>query len=209
MELVMRRRGFTLLELLLALAALALLALLTGAALRLGLRLAEAGRQQHEAFVDRAVTLGVLERELTRLRPLPAPPSENNRGIGLRGTSRDLLYPAVLPAAVGGGLAWLRLAQHEGADAPLVIERFAYDAQPRALPPVETIRLMDDVAALRLAYLARARPGQPARWLDAWQDELELPAAIRIDIAAGPAGALRSYTVLARPRVDALPAAPP
>lgn len=206
----MRRRraeaGFTLLELLIALAIFGLLTTSLVAAVRGTLGFFQRAADRHQSIIDPAIARDTLRREIGALLPLRIADGRGRAGLSLQGTSVMMLMRVDLPAAFGGTSRWLQLRHEADADGQrLVIRHLEAEAglEPDPLGAIETSRLIEGVAALRLAYLPRPQPWREPAWRERWTDESELPALIRIELWPVDPQAPRPPPLLIRPMVDA------
>lgn len=190
-------RGFTLLELVVALTLLALMASVLFGALGLAGQSWEGGEAKAESTANMRLSHEFLRGQLEaqhplRMRKMPTFPL-------LFGGSRDeLRFAAPLPARItGGGIWYYRLRVRKENDASrLVLERMVPDVDAAALPEfgdAERSVLADAMKEVRFEYFgydtgAAARTSTPT-WRDRWDDPNRLPLAIRIDVVPerGPA----------------------
>lgn len=178
--------GFTLVEMIVALAILGLVLALLGSAAKLlrgtGDRLAERGA----ALADLALLDGLLQERLGDAIALDfGPPGRWVSSFdGRPDAARFMtLSPGFMPgeplvamaigAAAAGGLELQRA--EVAADAPGFA---ALEAPDR----VESRRLAADVTALRLSYFGRKDGAAAAAWHATWQDERLLPRAVRLEL---------------------------
>ncbi len=191
-----RSRGFTLVELTIALVLLALLA----AVLFGSLNLAGTSLDRGEAKVDATSGMRLAEAFLRtnlegqhplRMRKIAELP------LLFAGERDELRYAAPLPARViDGGIWYFRLAV-DSADArsPLVLQRALPDLGDTRMPEfrdAERSVLAQDIAELHIAYFGRDKDAHDANdptWRDRWDDAQRLPLLIRIDVIPkkGPA----------------------
>lgn len=200
-----RARGFTLVELTIALVLLALL----GAVLFGSLNLAGTSLDRGEAKVDATsgmrLTQAFLRANLEEQHPL------RMRKIAelpllFAGERDELRYTAPLPArVVDGGIWFYRLAVNKSdANSPLVLERLLPDLADSRMPEfrdADRSVLAQDIADLRIGYFGRDKDANDASeptWRDRWDDAQRLPLLIRIDVVPkrGPAWP----TLIAAPR---------
>lgn len=182
-------RGFTLLELVVALTLLALMASVLYGALGFAGRSWEGGEAKAEAIAEMRLSHGFLRAQLEsqhpmRMRKMPEFP------LLFGGTREELRFAAPLPARVtGGGIWYYRLRVQNDNDHPrLVLDRLVPDVDGAALPEFDKSEqsiLADDVKELRVGYLGydvgAARTTAPT-WRDRWDDPNRLPLMIRIDV---------------------------
>ena len=194
---VFRMRGFTLLELIVAMTLLALMSSVLFGALGYAGRSWEGGEAKAEATAGMRLSHGFLRAQLEgqhplRMRKMPEFP------LLFGGDREELRFAAPLPARItGGGIWYYRLRVDKESDASrLVLERMVPDLDAGALPdfakPERSI-LADDIKEIRVGYFGYdtgtvARASTPT-WRDRWDDRNRLPLAIRIEVVPerGPA----------------------
>jgi general secretion pathway protein J len=189
-------RGFTLLELTIALTLLALLSAVLFGSLRLAGRSTASGTAKVEAAESMRLAQDFLRTNLEAQHPL------RMRKIAewpllFRGTRNELRYASDLPPRVAGGGIWFyRLAVHaDDPGSPLALERVVPDLSAEAPPEFDNAErsvLADGIAELTLGYFGRdpdAAASVAPSWRDHWDDTQELPLMIRIDVVPkqGPA----------------------
>jgi len=191
-----RQRGFTLLELTIALTLLALLSAVLFGSLRLAGRSTDGGEAKVEAAASMRLAQDFLRSNLEAQHPLRMR-KINEWPILFRGTRDELRYAADLPPRVaGGGIWYYRLAvRGDDARSPLTLERQVPDLQADAVPDfanADRSILAEDIAELTLAYYGRdvdAAASVAPTWRDHWDNAQQLPLVIRIDVRPkqGPA----------------------
>ncbi len=184
-----RERGFTLVELTIALVLLALLAAVLGGALNLASTSLDRGEAKVEDTSGMRLTQAFLRANLEGQHPL-----RMRKIVELPllfvGEREELRYTGALPARVAGGGIWLyRLTvARNDARSPLVLERVLPDlnaaSQPDLSEPERSV-LAQDIAELKLGYFGRdagASDVNEPTWRDRWDDAQRLPMLIRIDV---------------------------
>ena len=179
-----RRNGFTLLEVLAALAVLGLLSGLLAASVRLVLR----ARTTEARVLHQREDLDATDRTLRTLIAGMEPGAIGAAPL-IAGSADRLAFSAVLPQGAGiPGAADLLLAV--APDHRLVL-RYTPHRHVRPLgppPPVHEATLLEGVTRLDLAYWPRTPPWG---WIGTWDGPL-LPALVRIRIVL-PAGDPRHW----------------
>lgn len=177
--------GFTLLEILLALALLALVMLGVWGAMASATRIAHAA----DAVMARSESVRTVQQFLRRyvsaaqLQPYLA--EGDARARMFEGDATSMRYVAPLPMQSGHAGLYVqsvRLTKDAsgGTSLELVYQPYADDA-PQAGNAV-THRLLADLQGGRFQYLAAAAFGKPAEWRDDWQAANGLPLAVRIHL---------------------------
>jgi len=188
--------GFTLLEILVALAVLGFLVLGLAQGVRTGLTLWAAQTRR----VSETAELDAVARVLrTLLSEIPAPPSAGATSpTEIKGLPDSLEFVGDLPTGLGDTRrANIAIELRRGR---LVLSwtprRHEISSAPPA-PPIET-ELLGGVDRLELAYWGAPETGQPTGWQAHW-DGPEFPALIRLRLAFAKGDRRRWPDLLASP----------
>ena len=184
-----RQRGFTLLELIVALVLLALLSGVLFGTVRLAGRSTDGGDAKAVASASMRLAEQFLRANLEAQHPLRMRKIVD-WPLLFSGTNDDMRYAARLPARVaGGGIWYYRLVvRSEQPHSPLVIERVIPDVSADAVPDfsnAERSVLAENITSLRIGYFGRdpdADRNSAPSWHDQWKDAQRLPMMIRIDV---------------------------
>jgi general secretion pathway protein J len=168
-----RKAGFTLIEVLVALA----LSALVGVILLDGIRLAASGLDRHTRQVDRLDARqsldDILRRTLDSAAVLP-----RSAGGEFMGKS-DAIEFLTVGEDSGPGLYRIDLAVDRGrADRPLILKRRL--AVPAGDPREATSILAGHVRDFRLAYFGADSASATPVWHDSWQSLTTLPLMVRV-----------------------------
>ena len=182
-------RGFTLLELIVALVLLGLLSTVLFGSVRFAGRSTDSGQAKVEAAASMRLAQEFLRANLEAQHPLRMRKMVD-WPLLFTGTRDELRYASSLPARVAGGGIWFyRLAvQSSDARSPLVLERTIPDLAAGAFPDfanAERSVLADDIASIQFGYYGRdpdAAPSVEPTWRDEWNDKQRLPLVIRVDV---------------------------
>jgi prepilin-type N-terminal cleavage/methylation domain-containing protein len=203
--------GFTLMELLVAMAIFAVTAASLAAALRNGLDTWRKGDRESQRSQEARVVLELLARELRHAVSFPKEP--------LEGSARELSFHTVrthrVPGAPEGAMTEIiKVTYRLGPLAPAPTPSAADpDAGPVILrteerilgtpaEPRATRALTRFPADLSFAYAyAPETEGGGVLWKDAWTDKQDFPPAVRVEVALRNQGDVASFT-----RTCALPA---
>lgn len=184
MKRVLRQRGFTLLEILLALALLAFVMLGVWGAMRGAARVtrsADAVMAQGEAV---RTVQQFLRRYIGAAGPQPFVMADGTAARMFRGDATSIEYVAPLPMQSGHAGLYIQTVslQKEGADMSLRLDYRPYTEQQSANgQPVEHV-LLTDLRGGKFEYLAAAAFGKPPAWRGDWQATNGLPLAVRIHL---------------------------
>jgi len=189
----MRARGFTLIEMLVALALLALLSALLVAGLRLSRNAVLTSETATERLLRTERALDLIRRQLQQAEPLPLAAGVDPPPVAFAGDGASIVFiapPAAYLARGGEQVTWLVL-EHTGAGARLVLRFRPLDRASDRWPLAEggtdlqSAVLLDDIAGARFSFFGRAAPGADARWLADWRNEPALPDLIRVTVTGG------------------------
>ena len=182
-----RAQGFTLLEMLLALALLAVLLGLVGTALIGANRALVKGERYSQRLEQVRASQDFLHRALQGALPVDVAAAEGEQVRVFDGEPQRLVFAAGLNSALGGGIQvhTIELVTQGGHQALQV--RFAQLLRGGLRPWGQPQVLLDDVRDLRLSYRGRDDRGQATAWLPRWPWPARLPQAVRIDLASAGA----------------------
>jgi general secretion pathway protein J len=195
-----RQRGFTLVEMLIALSVSALLISLTYGAVLVGQRSAQALNTRVVQSEVMRIGWQFISEAITRARPVSNPDEREDR-TSFSGSADALSFIANLPAYVGpGGLTRVSLQIDEQDDRRRLVlsrERFPPPPDDEAGDPVTQAVLLDDLAGLQISYLGRSEGEDALGWSSEWLGQPYLPNLIRIEIT--PTDAPAWPVLIARP----------
>lgn len=177
-------RGFTLLELLIAITLLGFILTLLFGGLRLGSRSWDAGEQRSTNNTHLSLVQAFLRRQLAQVRPYRWKKKVNPE-LAFVGEANSLKFVAPITARLGpGGLYLVSLELVKDQDeSSLVMKRVIPEPDSSdfsALDDGEKVVLADKVEAVSFAYFGAETKDAEPRWQDKWDNTKLLPYLIRI-----------------------------
>ena len=184
-----RARGFTLVELTIALVQLALIASVLYGALGFAGTTWDRGEAKVDATASMRLAEDFLRAQLEMQHPLRMRKVAEFPML-FAGERDELRYAAQLPSRVAaGGIWYYRLSvARDDPRAPLVLERVTPDvnaAQTPEFTEADRSILAQGIAELRISYFGRDINGGVAEeptWRDKWDNAQRLPMLVRIDV---------------------------
>jgi general secretion pathway protein J len=185
-----RQRGFTLLELLIAITLLGVLMAALFGALRLGARVWDTGEARLDASARLQVVQNFFRQQLGQTFPLTEVGDDPRASPAMLfvGVSDGLRFVSLLPAHLGGGVSLIELAlrpsREGGGLDDLVLRMRPLDLTGDAAARSETEErvLIQAIASLEVAYFGAERPGAAPTWWQEWQGQRTLPALVRMRV---------------------------
>jgi general secretion pathway protein J len=199
------QRGFTLIELSVALLLLALIASVLYGSLSLAGMSWNRGEEKAQQTSEMRLTEGFLRRTLTNQHPLRMH-KVVAQPLYFQGTPETLAYAAALTGRAGAGMYYFRVAVTPNGDTSrLTLSRVIPDYTATQLPDFgnDFSVLADGISAVHFAYLGRDAGASNLvnpTWRDHWDDTQRLPDLISIDVTA--ANGVPWPTLVVEPRLS-------
>ena len=184
MKHALRQHGFTLLEILLALALLAFVMLGVWGALRGAARVTRSADAVMAQGEQVRTVQQFLRRYIGAAEPQPFAMADGSAARMFRGDDTSIEYGAPLPMQSGHAGLYIQTVslQKGGAGMSLRLDYQPYtENQVANAQPVRHV-LLTNLRGGKFEYLAAAAFGKPPAWRDDWQATNGLPLAVRIHL---------------------------
>jgi general secretion pathway protein J len=185
------QRGFTLLEVLVAVTLLALLSVGLFDTVRVGVMGWRHAERQQAAAEDSTAVQDVLRRMIAAARPVFVSPDLGNDTVAFSGGPRSLSLVGTLPDALAPGLQGQErlFLVRSGAGFTLMLAwRLDLPSPEGGAMPESVVPLLDHVADMRISYLGPSDDGSVVGWADSWLDRRRLPSLVRIRLRRDEGG---------------------
>lgn len=185
--------GFTLLELLLAMALTMVLMGLVYGTVRMSIRATESG----EAMIDRTnrvrITQEFLRRQLNRAMPLIIETgAQDGKTKSFEGKADELRWVGPMPGYLGSGGPYIQsLKLERGQDGYELVYRFemlnGYNPeQRRSADDIDAVVLLEGIRRGRFQYRSLDANNLATPWTTNWKDPATIPVAIQVDLTMTP-----------------------
>lgn len=177
------QRGFTLLEIMLAMTLLSIMVALLFASLRIGSESWNAGENKIEQVNEKAVVYQFFKRHLTTIRPVWDDFSGSGRHFSFQGRSDRLEFVSLFPASAGRkGLQLFAIGPDpRQSDVVSVVLSPFYPSEVNREWREERETLLEHVVSFELEYFEQTATGT-GNWVGDWLDRERLPPLIKVRI---------------------------
>lgn len=182
--------GFTLIELVVAMALLGMMMVLLYSGLAFALRSWDAGEVNGRRTADRRIGENFLRREMAELFPMRFKDPMSVK-VAFLGEAQKLKFVSSRPAGVTqGGLSLVGVEVENGAtprERHLVMRRAMPDDEARDFGPLEHAErtvLIEDVDSVQFSYFGTENDFTDPKWYDTWPFAERIPRLVRLRIRA-------------------------
>lgn len=196
-----RNAGFTLIEMVLAMALLGMMMVLLYSGLAFALRSWDAGEANGRRTADRRIGENFLRRELAELFPMRFKDTMAVK-VAFLGEANKLKFVSSRPAGITqGGLSLVGVEVETGAtprERHLVMRRAMPDDEARDFGPLdkaERVRLLENVESVQFEYFGTENDFTEPRWYSVWPYTERIPRLVRMRIR-GPDTMLMAEMVM-------------
>jgi general secretion pathway protein J len=182
-----RQRGFTLIELVVAMTLLGGMMLLLYSGLAFGLRSWDAADANGRRTADQRIAFNFLRREIGETFPMRFKDSMTLR-FAFEGKENSLRFVSSRPAGISAGglsLVGVEIENGEGRKRNLVMRRAMPDDEAKTFAPLDKAErsvLFEGVDSVSFQYYGSENDFTEAAWVDAWDYPARMPQLIRVRI---------------------------
>lgn len=197
--------GFTLVELLVALALFSLLVTLLFDNVRFGLRAWQNGNVNAERFERSMISQDLLRRMIGNLYPMIVPDAAMQPRVDFDGTKETINFLGNAPAVASGGgrFRFKVFVERRQDQADLVMTSRPELADPSDKSMTAKTLLLAGVDQAEFSYFGEAKSERSLQWNDNWTKRSDIPRLVRVRVAFGPGSAAVWPELLIAPRVVA------
>lgn len=200
----MTARGFTLVELLVAMTVLGLIALSVLGSLRLGATVWQRSDGQGRSVEQIELAATTLRSTLTTAYPFLATVDPTDVHILFDGTARHIGFLAPAPDALGGaGLAHFDVAAESDKNGLRLTIAATPELASEGFAARRPAVLLDGLHHLSFAYYGPDQPGSAPSWHETWTDRSSLPNMIRISAGFAPGDSSYWPELIVAPQIAA------
>lgn len=195
--------GFTLVELLVALALFSLLVILLFDNVRAGLQAWRHSGQYAEDIGRRASVQDTLRRLIGNLYPMAVHDGSGVQRIDFDGARDRIAFLGGAPTVLssGGRFRYAVSLEGEQGRANLVLRASPELADTKDISAATKTVLLPDIAQVEFSYFGDAPAERRQNWRDAWQRRADSPKLVRVRITFAPGDARSWPELLIAPRI--------
>lgn len=174
-----REKGFTLLEILIAMTILSLIAVIIGASLRLGIRAWERGEADIESSQNIRFFVERLSQQIKSAYPYQMQ-IDGEKAIAFQGKSDSIFFVTSSVRDNEGGLKWFSYFVKDGS---LTVQEGILPDKKVMEKISENGEVLDlNISELKFGYFS----SEKKEWKESWDSKTELPGAVKIEAGQMP-----------------------
>jgi general secretion pathway protein J len=177
--------GFTLVELMIAVALMGMLTMLAYGAVQFGNLSWHHIDSSRDADAERTAIRQLLLHAITGAYPGFSSAEYNDRSIAFSGEKEALQLVAPLPEALSPGvMAVEQFSMGRQGDRSSLLMSWHLDlpAATGGTLPSQVVRIASSISAIRFGYFGRVKEGNPPAWFDRWSGLDHLPELVRVQV---------------------------
>jgi general secretion pathway protein J len=197
--------GFTLVELLVALALFSLLVTVLFDNVRLGLHAWQHGSAHADNFEHTMVSQDLLRRMLGNIYPMVLAEGGAQPQIDFDGTKEAVIFLGSAPtvASDGGRFRFKVFVERQQSRTDLIMSATPELANPQESSMTTRTLLLSDIDRAEISYFGEAAAERSAQWRDSWVQRSDTPSLVRIRVAFRPGDTRLWPELLIAPRIAA------
>lgn len=174
-----KQKGFTLLEILIAMTILSLIAVIIGASLRLGIRAWERGEADIESSQNIRFFVERLSQQIKSAYPYQMQ-IDGEKAIAFQGKSDSIFFVTSSVRDNEGGLKWFSYFVKDGS---LTVQEGMLPDKKVMEKISEDGEVLDlNISELKFGYFS----SEKKEWKESWDSKTELPGAVKIEAGRMP-----------------------
>jgi len=187
----MTQRGFTLIEIMLAILLLALLLAGTYGSVRTVVRATHSGEDVIDHVNRLRVAQEFLRHQISRILPMPFGQEDGTNNIVFQGEGDFMRFVAPMPGYLSYGGAYVQTLKLVNGSNGLQMQYThallnGFDLEKPSEAEEEPVVLLDQMQEARFEYRAFDEEGQLTDWSDQWEDSSLTPVMVRIAVTLRP-----------------------
>jgi general secretion pathway protein J len=177
--------GFTLVELLVALALFSLLVTLLFNNVRFGLQAWQLGSSHGENFAHSMASQDLLRRLIGNIYPMFVMNGGTNAGVDFDGAKETVSFLSNAPvvAAGGGRFRFKLFAERQQDRTDLIVSVTPELANPQDLSMTTRTLLLSDIDRVEFAYSGDVTTERSTQWNESWSKRSDVPRLVRVRVA--------------------------
>jgi general secretion pathway protein J len=197
--------GFTLVELLVALALFSLLATLLFDNVRFGLHAWQHGSAHADNFEHTMVSQDLLRRLIGNVYPMFVADGGAQPRIDFDGTKEAVRFLGNAPTVISGGgrFRFKVFVEQQQSRKDLIMSATPELADPQDFSMSTRTLLLSDIDRAEISYFGDAGSERTAQWVDSWTQHSDMPRLVRIRIVFRPEDTRLWPELLIAPRIAA------
>lgn len=203
-----RARGFTLVELLLAITLLSILLGLAYGGFRASTRATDRGQDILEESSRLRLAHQFVHRQLNQILPISfSDPESEDLPVVFEGSTDTIRYVGPMPGYLGFGgpqVQELSVVAVENGRALVLSHALLQGFEEADMDAREPIMLIDGIESAQFAFQGRDEEGEPGPWQDSWDDTAILPLAVSLEISFDEEAHMGWPLLVASVRIDGL-----